>query len=185
MLPENSISRVIEYYLSNKKFADDALKAFNEFFGEQKLKPSLEEGAMAKFTEWFIYDFKLSNGKTPIEDYYEHNPYNISIINLQLYKELQDNVYSLFEIKKIDIGKGMNLLNIRNNKSYYVNEYAATLEAKEGLLLFGRLCFVNGHYELIGSDAYTFSAEMKDDLVKAFKGARLKITPKEIYQSFK
>jgi len=79
---------ILNYYFSNPKFHPDILGALREFFdlspsapiNEIKIRDEVESGL---FNEWFVYDFKLSNGRTPIEDFYLTNPDNLNDARLE------------------------------------------------------------------------------------------------------
>lgn len=156
-MEKGTISKIIDYYFGKAKFKEEILRALREFFNRPNLGPrerlepwDEDDGEM--FNEWFIFDFKLSNGKTPLENFYEKNPYNLNRTLLQVYKDLQDNHFGFYKVKEIRLGEGLTLKNLRTGKVYRVREFAATFSLKEEQVFSGRVGRVDDHYELVGAN---------------------------------
>jgi len=178
-MQSGTMDRIFSYYLNNPKFADEIKRAKNEFF-------EIEEGAhliaadekmMPFFMEWLTFDFRLKSGESLLEHYYYNNPKKLALYDLQIYKDLQENVYGILEAKKIDLDKGMKVLVTNTGEQYYVHERSATHGLKVGNLFFARVGRVGDHYELVGSDSFIFNVRINDKLRKSFK-TKEKLTPK-------
>jgi len=180
MLKKGTISKVREYYLEK----DDSifLDALRKFFDQ----PDLDRGNQLEttpeqenlFTEWLFFDYKLKNGKTMLEDFYSVNPWNLSKEELSTYKDLQTNIYGMYEVEKVHIGQGMSLRNLQTRKRYYVQEFSGTLNIKEGAVLFGRVGKVADHYELVGCDATVISVNFGQNFLRELKKVKDHFTPK-------
>ena len=180
----NTIRRLLEYYFKAPDFALHIERAFSEFFNDNssmKINDDLggiDESVM--FNEWLVFDFKLDNDKTLLQDFYECNPENLTSKALKIYKDLQKNTYSFFEIIKINIGKGLELLDLYAGKKYYVREKSLTYQVKKGLLFFGRIGRVGRHFELVGSHPITYGnfIELGQNARDFFKDIKEKLNPK-------
>lgn len=154
-MERGTIEKILDYYFSREQFEKEIIRAEREFFNkvdfdiEDSFKRRDEDTAM--FNEWFIFDFKLSNGKTPLEDFYERNPYNLNLVRLQIYKDLQENYFGFYEVKEVKLGEGLTLENLHTGKIYQVREYSGTFYLKEGQVFSTRVGKVGDHYELAGS----------------------------------
>ena len=92
---------------------------------------------------------------------------------MHIYRQLAENVYTLFEVESVDLGRGLALKDVLNKKRYYVNEISATYGLKIGDLFFNRVAMVGDKYELVGSDSHVISMqngkdsdEFKKDILK-------------------
>lgn len=57
--------------------------------------------------EWLLFDFTFKNGKSLVEDYYDRNPKNKPLYEMQVYRELQTNVYGMIEVQKVYPGEAL------------------------------------------------------------------------------
>lgn len=176
-----TIERLISYYLENKKFKTEIERAMSEFFSLSNEGNTLmiEEKYEPFFIEWLVYDFRLSNGQGLLEDYYERNPRKLPLYEMQVYKNLQNNVYGLLEAQKIDVGEGLKVLVLNTNENFYVQEHSATFQLKKGNVFFGRVAKVGDHWELVGSDSFLFNIKLDSGAKKFFINKKNKLTPKD------
>jgi len=76
-MKKGNISQILDYYMSPDGafmfFKEDIMRASKEFFNGKSIFPPPIEAA-EHFSEWFLYDFKLSNGETPLEYFCNKNP---------------------------------------------------------------------------------------------------------------
>ncbi len=188
MLEEGSISKIFSYYFSTPKYKDEIFRAIRTFLN----KPDLKEGGrleMSKeeegmFNEWFLYDFKLKNGKTPLQNFYEENPLGLSQGKLELYKNIQkENIYGLFKIKEIWLGEWIKLEDLQTGKIYKVIEYAATFGLKEGQVFSKRVANVGDHYEMLGSNFGLGPFRIDEEIEKIWRKEKEKLNPKKIRDS--
>ncbi len=180
-MQEEVISRLISYYLENEKFSTEIERAKNIFFGtpDDTAVLMIEDKYESFFLEWLVFDFKLSNNKTLIADYYDRNPRKLQLYERQIYKNLENNVYGLLEVKKIQTDEGLEALMLHTGKKYYLKERSATHYLNQGNLFFGRVADVGGHWELVGSDSFTLDIKLDSKARKFFLGSGQKITPRD------
>lgn len=182
-MERGTIRKIFRYYFSNPEFGEEIKGAMEEFFNvklpsDSKLKTKEEDEQ--KFNEWFIFDFHLSNGKTVLEDFYGRNPYDLSLTKLQVYKDLQNNLYGPFEILRVKRGEGLLLRNLQNKKRFFIQEYSATFQAQEGDVIFTRVAKIGDHYEAVGANPSPFPPMAKEQLKEILAKVEVKLNPKII-----
>jgi hypothetical protein len=95
MIPKGVLSKVGDYYFTEKSYSDEIFRAMEEFFDAPNLRRdrqlNVHDGEDELFNEWFLYEFKFSDGKTALEKFYSENPLSIPEYRRKLYKELQEN----------------------------------------------------------------------------------------------
>jgi len=182
MLKKGTISKVREYYLD--LYQDIFLRALREFFD----RPDLGQGGDLEatqeeenlFTEWLFYDFKMENGKTMLEDFYDTNPFSLSKKELSVYKDLKKNIYGLYKVLGVKAGEGLTLKNIQTGRKYFVHEFSGSLGINKGIIMSGRVGRVGHHYELVGSDGLIIPLSFSKKYLKMFQDDDNQITPKFI-----
>lgn len=186
-MKNGTIENIFAYYLGSKKFRAEIKRAEREFFGLQEGSILLgsEEKANEFFMEWLIFDFKLANGRSLLEDYYYLNPYKLPLYKLQIYKDLQNNIYGLLEVQRVDQGMGLELLILHTGKKYYVREYSATFDLRKGNIFFGRVAGVGDHYELVGADSFKFDVHLDAAARKCFISKTARYSPKDAVKFLK
>ena len=185
MLKKGTISKVREYYLEHYKDEHIFLNALREFFD----RPDLDRGGGLEatpeeenlFMEWLFFNYKLKNGKTMLEDFYKNNPFNLSNQDLSIYKDLQENTYGFYQVKKVDVGEGMILKNLQTEREYYVNEFQGTLNIEKESIITGRIGKVGDHHELVGSDSLILPIHFSKEFLKSFR-IKDQLTPKIIWE---
>ncbi len=171
-----NISRLWSYYRNSPKFDNDMDRALKDFFSDTSYSEELDPF----FNEWLVFDFKLSNGLTPLEDYYLNNPHKIPMYELQVYKNIQDNAYGLLEVLRVDTGKGMLLRNLNTKKEYYVEEYQATFSFKKADLFFSRIARVNGGFKLMGANSFKLRSKSEFGSLEPSLKTTISILSKEL-----
>lgn len=179
-----AIKKIFNYYYNNPRYQGEIEKAVRDFFniGEKAAIFAVDGQAEPYFNEWLIFDFKLANGKTLLEDFYERNPYNLSLIDRQAYKDLMSNEYGAFEVLAVDPGQGLELLSLQSAKKYYVHEFSATFQLKPGMVFFNRVAKTGDHYELVGSDSISFDVRLGQGARNYLLNCKDKITPRDAFR---
>jgi len=183
MLPKGSIAKIYNYYFNSPRYNDDIMSAFRQFFDQPDLDQgdSIDADQMSDglFNEWFLYDFKLTNGETVLVDFISRNPLKISIIDISLYRNLlTTNTYSLFEVVTVDIDKGLMLKNLRTKKDVYVHEQKLTRQVQPGDMFFLRVAKVGDNYEIVGADSFLVGDSNNGVIKKLLLKNDVKFTPK-------
>jgi len=182
MLPKGSISKVYKYYFTSPLYTAEIMRALLEFFDDPDLRPGgsfeADEKSKGFFNEWFLYDFVLENGGSPLANFVARNPLELSAIKMTLYKDLlATHEYGLFEVLKVDVNNGLLLKNLQTGERIYVKEQKLTLQVKPGAIFFSRVGQVGDHHELVGAD--TFALAGVSEAIKGFLGdLGFKLTPK-------
>ncbi|NQU82702.1 MAG: hypothetical protein HQ539_02015 [Parcubacteria group bacterium] len=187
-MESGTIEKIFNYYFNKLKFEGEVTRALREFFDMPDFNAgdsfNLTDEDEVTFNEWFIFDFKFKNGKTPLEDFYETNPYNFKMIRLQVYKDLQDNHFGLYEAKEVRLGESIVLENLQTGKIYEVREYSATFGLKKGQVFSSRVGKVGDHYELVGSNPRFGPVRLDKTMRKLFCEDKSKLNPKVLRDSF-
>ena len=184
MLPKGSISRVTEYYYTALEFRGEVLRALRWFFD----RPDLDTGGSLKttgqgeafFNEWFLFDFLLGTGRTVLEDFVASNPLKLNGTELELYRNLLDNTYGIFETLDVERGQGLTLKDLRTRKQWAVREFSATFNLEQGDVFFSRIGKVGDHYELVGADSFSFQG-VDEVTKKSLRREKPKLTPKVVH----
>ena len=125
-MKEGTIAKVVAYYFGDEAYRDELDRALMEFFNLSEAdldsEPDMKDGDEAQLNEWFIFDFRLRNGKTILQDFYERNPLILSEEEMYIYRVLQNNEYGLWKVLKVEPDKGLELENIKSAHKYYVSE---------------------------------------------------------------
>jgi len=179
----------LDYYFSQPQFQKDIKRALSEFFDlapqskidESKIDLAEETGL---FNEWFVYDFKLSNGRTPLGDFYLTNPDNLDATRLQVYKDLQDNCYGFYKVKEVRLGEGLLLENLQTGRVYWVKECLLTFSVSAEQVFPGRVAKVGGHYELVSANPPLLPIKMSQSLERTYRRSKEDWNPKVIWDYF-
>ena len=183
-MKQGTITKVLKHYFTSKQYASEIERALREFFDIQQTGP-LKELVMSEqedqlFQEWFLYDFKLQSGFTPLEYFYASNPYHLSSGDLAVYKDLQENDYGLFEVMDVAIDKGITVKNMQSKSVVMVVERKASHELKPGNIIVGRIGTVQDHKELIGATPLVWDIELLAGAREYFANTKDKLSPKEM-----
>jgi hypothetical protein len=148
------IGKILDYYFSRDKYKRELDRATREFFSlsEDSVIFSIDEAAAPFFNEWFVYDFKLKNGKRVIEDYCDLNPYKFNMIELAECRYLLKNVYGFLKILKVDLGARLEVEDIASGETYYVREVSGTYQLQPEYVIISRIAKIGDHYELVSAD---------------------------------
>ncbi|MCD6528463.1 hypothetical protein J7K44_02395 [bacterium] len=187
-MKKGTISKIFDYYFTKPQFKKEIIRALREFFNKPNFKPGdkleISERDIEMFNEWFIFDFKLTNEKTPLEDFYERNPYNLKPASLKVYKTLQDNHFGFYKVKEVRLGKWLTLENLQTRRVYKVKEFTATFYLEKGEIFSGRVGKVIDHYELVGANASLFPIGANVELEEIFRKEKIKLNPKILRDIF-
>ncbi len=179
------IEKVGQYYFSAPEHRAEILRACREFFD----LPDLDENALPKasvievglFNEWFLYDFVLPSGETPLACFVRENPLRMLNEDMVPYRSLlKHNTYGIFEVKHVDAGMGLELENLQTKEIVFVHEERKLYPVRRGNIFFGRIGRIEDGNEFVGAN--TFSFEGIDDRSKFELGCqRFAFTPKIAY----
>lgn len=185
-----TIGDIISYFFQNPASKGDIDRALREFF---KIKSTDELLAVAPdfgdgnspshryFHEWFIYDFNLLSGRTPLQEWYEENPMGMPPADITVYADLlRENEYGFFKVISSVPGR-VEVESFANGKQYTVREYSAAPFLRINETIMARVGLVGGRYEFVGGMIGSMDSEFSDSVGKIFARPRKPTTPKEIY----
>ena len=186
MLPKGLLSRPLDYFFSNQDAYDqEAEHSVQEFF-YGTTKKDLQEIFTMKMNilqagildEWLLFDFKLKNGNSLIQEYKENN--FITDYEVKLYSDiLNTNFYGFFEARSITINEGLVLCDLKTNQDYDVKEKSATHDLQKGNLFFTRLAMVDSNWEIVGANNIVIpTVKINKDFRKIYLEDKNPITPK-------
>ncbi len=185
---KKTIFNLLDHYISNPAFEKEWGRALEQFFGcpaeeVESLDIELEE-AFPLFKEWLIYDFRMKNGSTPLEDFCKRNPLNLPENRLKDYEDILENEYGLYEILQVKWHEGMRIRNLQTEKEYWVKEKLGTEQARSGMIIFARAGKTGDHWELVGANSPVLPMKIGEGAKKYFIEAKDAITPLTTYQLF-
>lgn len=185
---KGNITQILDYYMSPENlwmFRAEVDSALYDFFGGKIPRP-LTNDANGHFNEWFLYDFHLSMGQTPLEYFYSKNPLRLKPDKLAEYESMKENIYDIWEVKEVHKNKGLILSNVRSGIEYEVKEKAATLELQKGDVVVLRVVKTGNHWEIAGGSSFFFTTSDKNakKFIKEFKRIPGEIDPMIAYHVF-
>lgn len=185
-----TISVIISHFFQNQASRGDIERALREFF---EIKSLAELPAAAPdfgdfnspshryFHEWFIYDFKLSSGRSPLREWYEENPAKMFFTDMTVYADLlRENEYGFFRVISSVPGR-VEVESFATNQHYTVREYKAAPFLVPNEAIIARVGLVGQRYEFVGGMIDRTDTEFSEEARKTFTHSRKPITPKEIY----
>ena len=177
-MKQKIISNLLDYYYSGQIFAGEISRALEEFFGDQAKEAGFSEieddQVMGMFSEWLVYDFKMKNGRTLLEDFCHNNPLGLAEDKLMDYRELLENKYGMYEILQVSWHEGLTVRDLQTKREYWVKEKMGTEQARK----------VGNHWEMIGGNSTALPMKLGKGMRKYFSEAQDKFTPKETYKLF-
>ncbi len=183
MLPKGTLGKIFDYYFGNPEYEEEMLRAFSDFFEKPDLKRGdnldYHDKSEGFFNEWFLYDFRFLNKKSPLENFIIKNPLGFSPSKMKPYKSiLKSQAYGLYEVILLDIGYGLKLRNLQTGDEVYVHEKSLTQQVKLGNSFYARLADVGDRFEIIGADSFMLNFSDTDKKKIRTKLSRIKFTPK-------
>lgn len=181
MLPKNIIATIVEQYIFTPSCLEETKRGMKEFFDlanvreAEEIDFSIEEVAL--FSDWLIYDYIASNGRTFLENFITDNPLKLNPSAMSVYQDLLSNYCGVFEVKHVIRGQSFVLENVQNGEKQEISEPLATLDMEEDDVFFGRLAEVGGRCELVGSAGISMP-KLHPGTRRFFRAIELKIGPK-------
>ncbi|MBU4353728.1 MAG: SEC-C domain-containing protein [Proteobacteria bacterium] len=126
-------------------------KAFREYW--RTLEPGLDPPELGKvtyleFLEWFIHDYPIvGHGKPVIRLFLESNP-ELPPEELQILLDWQDANISVFQVKEVEIGKGVLAEDIFSSEDFFLSDVSLSKQVKKWELITFRKIKVLGEWQL-------------------------------------
>ena len=100
--------------------------------------PDTESGLeMDTLEEAFLFDHRLPDGKTALTRFREEAM--LTPAEEEICKDMEEHLYSIFEVKRVYRGEGLRLLDLMGGGEYFVREVIGSYQTEPGHLLFCRL----------------------------------------------
>ncbi len=156
------IEILYEYYLNPERasmFGADVKRAMNEFMGGSRL---LSATAFPHFSDWFIFDFKLSDGLTPVRRFSETSLHPMTSEERAVYKEIAEhNAFDFFEVSDAK-KQNATFTGVRDRKRYEV-AFPGNAEMDNGDIIVCRIARVRGKWHIVSSDPIGMSSPSARD----------------------
>jgi len=180
-----------EYLAKLAEFVHETPELLNELVKVDGKFPSFEaqdsERRMMIF-DWFLFDHKLARSKkTPLRLFIDTYK-GLTNEKREIYRAFERNVFGVFEVKAVNLGKRMILKDLTTEREYSVNEKTATRYLRKKQCIFARVLPYKDHYILSGSvSAYpedaTYTLRMGHRRIRE-KNIDTKITPRDVAELF-
>jgi len=148
----NYKDKMDEFYSRISGFVSEHEEILAELMEKEHIFDTLRMDESDKkkiFFDWFIFDCKSSVfSKNLLKHIIDTE--SLDVETKELYRGFLDNVYSVFEIKALRMGKEMIVKDLFNDKEYNVKETALTQHAKKGQCALMRVLPFHGYYILTG-----------------------------------
>ncbi len=143
-------------FASSELKKPDLLAAKSEYFrltGEIFEDDKVFEHRMASFLDFYLFDRKNPNGKTPAQEFCEQRAPSASEPATSAYRSFTETIHGLFEVRKL--GKGtVRLRELYSGKDYDVTERRQLAGLEKRDILEARLIPFGGHLLFSGAFCY-------------------------------
>lgn len=104
-----------------------------------------EDMIMERCFEWFIFDYAVEGGATPIEIFAAQK--NLSGMEKKLLDDWKGSRLSVFEVKEVQPGSGLNIEDVLLSRQVSVNNFDVAGRIDTGSLVYMRILKVGEEYE--------------------------------------
>lgn len=180
-MTKGNISKALEYYFDPEHkwmFGEELNRAIGEFF--ESKGASLDPESVGHFSEWFLFDYKMQNGKTPLVYFCDSNPFRLPMDALSQYKDMQENVFDVFEVKAVKMNEGFVMNGVNTGREFKVKEKSLTHSAKKNDAVACRIFKCGDHYEIAGGSA-SLLPSMAPEALKHFTDSITPLNPKGMF----
>jgi hypothetical protein len=143
-------------FASSESRKEALLAAKGEYFrltGEVFEDDKLFEQRMASFLDYYVFDRRNAQGKTPAEEFLEQRAASAAPEAVSAYQSFTGTLHGLFEVRKL--GKGsIRLRELYSGKDYDVTERRHVTGLQKGDILEARLIPFNSHLLFSGAFCY-------------------------------
>lgn len=177
--------RYITEYTNSKP--SEAQKGFEEFWGKDTVPDSGDTELWQYYTEWMIFDFIQSTGRTFLIEYVLLNPDNLDSKVIDQFKQIAETQnYSDYQILDLKRGEWIKLEDIYTGKIYKVYDKLGSENVPDEGTMFARVARVDDKWYLVGANSatypITYTERMKKGLRNDFTKNKIKLTPKDLYK---
>ena len=143
------LRRKLGDFADQPSFAWEAARAQDLYLGcmDQQLVDRYDDFTMERCFEWFIFDYKLSSGKTVIETFWQENLHDLGEKGSGLAKDWAVSAISLYEVTMTLPGEGLLIKDLLGRGGIQVHDVNAASEIEPGSILLMRVLKVGVEYE--------------------------------------
>ncbi len=144
-----SLRRNLGMFADQPVFSWDAARAQDIYLGflDQHLAESDDDFTMERCFEWFIFDYKLTSGRTVIETFREEHSESVNEYETVLLKEWARSSISLYEVTQALAGEGLIIKDLLGRKVIKVRDVSAATDIEVGSVLLMRVLKVGEEFE--------------------------------------
>lgn len=166
--------KILNYHLSpdsqGEKYDSEISRALELFARKLEINPA----SMIEFEpycfEWLIFDFKLKNGLSLLENYLKNNFNEISIQEAEECKKILDTQkFGFFEVLNVWRGKEMQLKDKVSGKIYLIKDKAGAGKLEKGDDIFTRVGLIGKNWELISTQGFIPPMSIGKKILKEWK----------------
>lgn len=151
----------------------DATRAQDLYLGclDESLADREDDFIMERCFEWFIFDYKLTSGRTVIETFRKEQPASTDERQALLLREWARSRISLYEVTAVLQDEGITIKNILDPGEVKIGDVNAAGEIEVGSILLIRLLKVGNEYEF-STSGLALPARFKEPLLKKLQQDR-------------
>lgn len=127
-------------FAGRNRFHPEFVEAFEFFFGDppETIGGGMDEESFSRFLEWFIHDYRLSNGHRLIEMFQMEHGNDLSDAGRRLLQRWMETRISLFEVVEVKRGRGFKAVDLICGGEVSVRSAAPPPELARFCLIVGR-----------------------------------------------
>jgi uncharacterized protein YecA (UPF0149 family) len=130
------------------KFIEQAFKEYWRTLEPGLDPPEFGKVAYLEFLEWFIHDYPIvGHGKPVIRLFLESNP-KLPPEEMQILQDWQDAYISVFQVKEVELGKGVLAEDIFSSEEYFLSDVSLSNQVKKWELITFRKIKVLEEWQL-------------------------------------
>lgn len=167
------LRRRLGEFADRPSFAWDTARAQDLYLGslDKRLFDSDDDFSMERCFEWFIFDYKLSNGRTVIEMFRQEHAHTLNHLETALLQDWISSCISLYQVTGVTPGQGFSVRNLLYREEVSVRDLNASAEIEVGNILLIRVLKVGEEYEF-STSGLALPGECKGLLLKKLRQER-------------
>ncbi|MDD4237856.1 MAG: hypothetical protein PHT62_04805 [Desulfotomaculaceae bacterium] len=167
------LRRSLGDFADQPSFAWEAARAQDLYLGcmDQHLVDRYDDFTMERCFEWFIFDYKLSSGKTVIETFRQENLHDLGGKGSELAKDWANSPISLYEVTMTLTGEGLLIRDLLGRGVIRVHDVNAASEIESGNILLMRVLKVGDEYEF-STSGLALPGDCKEALLNHLRQGR-------------
>ena len=148
-------------------------KEFAFFLGSRHnhvmIEHRTDDRVIGLFSEWLVFDrkHKLFGNITGLEYFIQQYKNLLTDEEFSAYKDLLMFEVGLFTLTRKEVGKGVTLLSLQSNTTFFVHDISASFSAEENTTVWARIASVEGLYNVVGSALFVLPITIRSGLRKA------------------